>query len=269
MTRSAKRNASATIVKVGLKAPCGEIPSCRLHIAFRGRHARGNSHRLHPSSGLGAIESSPYDAGPHACRLAIRCRLQEQSTGVGQTHHSPSSAPNSRPPMAAIPRLSSADSRQSTATFRKPNTSRFLPSPMRLSGSGICSGRAIQRNGCHRRWGLIPGHKPSAGDIWLDDRGIFLVTEPRFRNVSAPFAASTDELHQRIDLGIPGGWKRKRIFGKAELTLGFVGQPYVAEQSLDCRSPFVSCTVFASLERLIRVRLCKNDGSARVAPNGA
>ena len=64
--------------------------------------------------------------------------------------------------------------------------------------------------------------------------------------------------------GILGYWKRKRICRQLELALGFVGKAYVGYKAPSAAKPIVSCAVFASLERQIRIWVCEDDDAARV-----
>jgi hypothetical protein len=75
---------------------------------------------------------------------------------------------------------------------------------------------------------------------------------------------SMDEPHQRIELGDPGVLEAQAHIRQVELALGFVGKAYVGYKAPSAAKPIVSCAVFASLERQIRIWVCEIDGAARV-----
>src|SRR5215471_1883155 len=83
------------------------------------------------------------------------------------------------------------------------------------------------------------------------------------QNVCAAIA-SIDEPPQRIDLGDPGVLEPHAESRQVELALGFVGKAYVGYKAPTDAKPIVSCAVFASLERQIRIWVCEDDDAARV-----
>jgi hypothetical protein len=83
------------------------------------------------------------------------------------------------------------------------------------------------------------------------------------QNVCAAIG-SIDEPPQRIDLGDPGVLEPHTKIRQLELALGFVGKAYVGYKVPSDAKPIVSCAVFASLERQIRIWVCKDDDAARV-----
>jgi hypothetical protein len=64
-------------------------------------------------------------------------------------------------------------------------------------------GRAIQRNGRHRRWGLISAIDHPACEVCRDAREFPYYGTQIAQNVCAVIG-SMDEPHQRIDFGDPG-----------------------------------------------------------------
>jgi hypothetical protein len=83
------------------------------------------------------------------------------------------------------------------------------------------------------------------------------------QNVCA-VTGSLNEPQQRIDLGDPGVLEPQAHIRQLELALGFVGKAYVGYKAPGAPKPIVSCAVFASLERQVRIWVRENDVAARV-----
>src|SRR5262245_33644077 len=79
-----------------------------------------------------------------------------------------------------------------------------------------------------------------------------------------PALAPIDEPPQRIDLGDSGVLEPHAESRQLELALGFVGKAYVGYEAPSDAKPIVLRALFASLERQIRIWICKDDDAARV-----
>ena len=75
---------------------------------------------------------------------------------------------------------------------------------------------------------------------------------------------SIDEPRQYIDLGNPGVLEPHLQIRQLELASGFVGKANVGYKAPSGTKPIISCALFASLERQIRMWVCEVDGAARV-----
>src|SRR5208337_2217684 len=124
-------------------------------------------------------------------------------------------------------------------------------------------GRANQGNGRHRRGGLVSAIDHPACDVRRDAREFPYHRSQILPNVCTAIG-SIDEPPQRIDLGNLGVLEPGAEIRQLELALGFVGKAYVGYKAPRDAKAMVSCAVFASLERQIRIVVFEDDDAARV-----